>query len=124
MKALLITGLLFLSQAAMAFPVLDCNNPATGAEFRLSVYGNQPASYAMNSALIESLEQQGARSVSPQGSGGQVQFGQNLSFSANGSNGYLSINPEGGGYRLRLVQYQGAHTTFFFNGGECRNSGI
>jgi hypothetical protein len=109
--------------AAFAQPVVDCVNRSTGAEFHVGVYADQPAYFSLNASLIDSLERQGARVVPASGSGGEIQFGANASYSVNTLNGFLSVTPaEGGAYELRFVQYHGAAANFGFNRGECRRA--
>ena len=123
MKMIAVLALVLTSSAAFAMPVLDCRNAATGAELHIGVYGNQPPFYTLNEILVQNLEQQARVAIPAQGSGGTLRFGRDLFFGVNTSTGYMSVVPEGSGFRVRYNVYRDSDThNFFFNEGECRNS--
>jgi len=117
----LLFALSLFSIQTFAMPVLDCNNPATGAQFTVGVYANQPPYYQMSNPLVDVLVRQGAGNIMGQGVGGTIQYGENLSYEVRLETGHwLKIYPQNGGWHLGIDGLPG----FDFNPGECHNSGI
>jgi hypothetical protein len=110
-KKFFLMGVFIASQVALASPVLECANPATGAEFHLGEYADQPPFYTINPELAQNLNS----TLPLQGSGGTIQYGQSLLYTISIGGQSLSVdNQNNGGYLLSF-----AGNTFYFNPGEC-----